>query len=538
MRPRSLYLATFLAGAAVIAFLAVGRSFRPAPASPAATPAPVPANIPDPPRPVPATANPLFARLLALLAAPDARPREATLTFRDEAAYRRFLARAASAGLNVIGRLDALKTVRVGFTTIAAVQQDLVDHASDYADAAANNVLRIPEIPAKADRADVPQVPLRNTTLAFLGADGDRTAWGRGITIAILDSGINALDPTFSGRVRTIDVGAGSLPGTGDSSGHGTGVAALAAGISADAPGVAPAANLLGIRVTDNDGLGDIFTVAQAIVAAVDAGARVINISLGGYATGNVLSAAIAYAADRGAVIVAAAGNDQLARLAWPAADVRVVSVGAVDAAGQQVSFSNSDAQLAISAPGYGVQTAWLDQRRVYVDGTSASSPLVAGAIAAVMSANPALTARQAWDVIAASTSDAGAPGPDADYGRGILNLGWAMSRNDPARVDPALSAHHYDGAHSRMDFIVQNRGAQSLSGLTLDVDTNGVTTTYRVPALAAGASGVITASVDQKTLSATGSIKYITTLNAPIGIVDQDPSNNIRISRLTPPKK
>ena len=163
----------------------------------------------------------------------------------------------------------------------------------------------------------------------------------------------------------------------------------------------------------------------------------------------------------------------------------RLVTVGAVDAVGQQVTFSNSGPQLQISAPGYGVQTAWINQQRVYVDGTSAAAPLVAGALATVLSANPTLSATQAWEILAATTNDAGAPGPDADYGRGTLNLGWALGRNDPTRVDAALSSHFYDSNRALMEIVIQNRGGQALSGLTLDVDTDGLTTNYRVPALA-----------------------------------------------------
>ncbi|MBC7368154.1 MAG: S8 family serine peptidase, partial [Undibacterium sp.] len=338
--------------------------------------------------------------------------------------------------------------------------------------------------------------------------------------------------------VPPFDTGPGSFPAPRGEAGHGTGAAALAAGLAADAPGVAPAANLISIRVTGADGLSDIFTVARGITAAVDAGAQVINISLGGYATTGVLTAAIDYAEAHGALIVAAAGNDQATQLTWPAADPRVVSVGAVDAIGQQVTFSNSSPQLQISAPGYGVQTAWLDGQRVYVDGTSASAPIVAGAIAAVMSVNPGFTAARAWEVLATTASDAGAPGADADYGRGILNVGWAMTYHDHTRVDPAISHHYYDAANSQMDFVVQNRGGQSVSGLTLDVDTNGFTLSYRVPSLAPAASTVITIPVDQKTLVATGALTYKTTLGTPIGVNDQDPSNNFKTSRLTPPKK
>jgi hypothetical protein len=88
------------------------------------------------------------------------------------------------------------------------------------------------------------------------------------------------------------------------------------------------------------------------------------------------------------------------------------------------------------------------------------------------------------------------------------------------------------------MDFVVQNRGGQAVSGLNLDVDTNGFTVTDRVPALAAGASTVINVPVDQKTLIANGALAYKTTLSTPIGVNDQDPANNIKTSRLTAPKK
>jgi subtilisin family serine protease len=106
-------------------------------------------------------------------------------------------------------------------------------------------------------------------------------------------------------------------------------------------------------RVTAPDGLSDGFTLAQAIVTAVDNGARIVNISLGSPSSAEILMQAIDYATSLGAVLVASAGNDQ-ARAAHPirAADRRVISVGAVDALGQQVIFSNSGDQLQIAAPG------------------------------------------------------------------------------------------------------------------------------------------------------------------------------------------
>jgi subtilisin family serine protease len=276
--------------------------------------------------------------------------------------------------------------------------------------------------------------------------------------------------------------------------------------------------------------------VAQAILAAVDAEAQIINISLGGYESSPTLNRAIDYAAQRGVVIVASAGNDQAAQLTWPAADARVVSVGALDALGQQVIFSNSSPQLQMTAPGYGVQTAWLDEQRVYFDGTSASAPIVAGAIAAMMSANPGLSAAQAWQTLRQYASDGGAPEPDPDYGNGILNVGWAMNRNDPLRIDTAISSHYYDAATGQMEFVVQNRSGQGVSGMVLNVEASGTTTTYSIPLLGPGATYVVKMAVDQSQLKANPGIVFRTQLANPGGVIDQVPANNRKTSALAPP--
>ncbi len=480
----------------------------------------------------------LLARLQQALSRGDARTREALLAFKDDAALNRFLGRARPAGLTVVGQVPRLRTVRISYEEFRALQSELLLHANDYAALSPNFLIQVPTIPAKQDRAAVDQVPFGNDTLAFLGVTGDHSQWGRGVTIAILDTGL-APDPTFDpGRVSVIDVGLGVTPGHGTEDGHGTAVAALAAGHLPDAAGVAPAASLLSIRVTDANGTSDMFTLSQAIVAAVDAGAKIINISLGGSATSAMLDAALGYATEQGALVVAAAGNDQAAQLAWPAADTRVISVGAVDAAGQQVSFSNSGAQLRLTAPGYGVQTAWLDGQRADVDGTSASAPLVAGAIAALMSQNPALTPTQAADLLAKTASDGGAPGADAAFGQGILNLGWAMNSSNPAYLDTAISTHYYDAANNQMEFVVQNRSGQPVTGLALKVSAGTTATTTTVPSLMPGESYVAKVPVSNAALNDVGPIVFKTELVNPPGFVDQVPANNQRSSVLTPPEK
>jgi subtilisin family serine protease len=284
--------------------------------------------------------------------------------------------------------------------------------------------------------------------------------------------------------------------------------------------------------------MSDLFTVSRAILAAVDAGAQIVNISLGGYATGPVLDAAIEHATRNGALIVAAAGNDQAAQLAWPAADPRVVSVGAVDRLEQQVSFSNSSEQLQLTAPGYGVQTAWLDGQRVQVSGTSASAPVVAGAIAAVMSQFPGMSARQAADLLERTANDGGAPGTDPAYGRGILNLATALNRNNATYVDTAVSSHAFDAASGQMQVVVQNRSGRSVTGLTLAIAAGGAEQTQIVPSLAPGETYVARVPVSDTALQTAGRLTFSTRLTNPAGAVDQVPANNLRASVLSAPER
>ena len=507
-------------------------------AVPKLAPRPVAAEAANPASDRKALVEQFRAALQRRMELPDARTKEAVLTFKNEEAYRKFIDRAAKAGLRVLGRLDALYTARVGYDSLDDLMRDITDHAADYSAVNANLVMRVPLVPAPEDRTAINQIPFRDSMLAFLGVTGDTSAWGRGVTIAILDSGI-APDAAFGqGRVRSLDLGQGLSVGTGVDDGHGTAVAALAAGAGADARGVAPAAGLLSIRVTGADGTSDTFTVSQAIIAAVDAGARVINLSMGSYYDSILLTRAIDYATEHGSVIVAAAGNDQAAQLVWPAADPRVISVGAVDALGQQVMFSNSGEQLKLTAPGYGVDTVWLGGQRVAMDGTSASAPIVAGAIAALMSENPGLSAAQAAFILEQYASEGGAIGNDPAYGHGILNVGWAMDRNDTARVDTAIASQSFDPIEGTMELVVQNRSGRAMAGLELDVDAGGTHTPYPVPLLAPGATYVVQASIDVSRLDADGGMVVRTELKNPAGIEDQMPANNRRATLIAPSRE
>jgi hypothetical protein len=469
----------------------------------------------------------LAEKLSAHLNRPGTRAHEAVLIFKDADGYRRFLLRAAQSGVTVVAQIDALNAVRVRVRAYDTFAADLVARAGDYGGIGANTFVSMP--PPPDELATGRSVAVGDTLLDTLGvpAGADTSTWGRGVTLAVLDGGAIP-DPTLGARLRYLDIGLG-YAGTGEAGHHGTAVAALAAGSSADASGVAPAATVLSIRVIGTDGQSDVFTVTQGIVAGVDAGAQIINLSLGGYGTSEVLSRAIAYARSRGVVIVAAAGNDGADRLVWPAADPRVVSVGATDATGRLADFSNSGAQLRLTAPGVGIRTADLNQTRSLFSGTSASAPVVSGALAALMSQTPGLTAAQAVEILQSHANDAGPAGTDPRYGQGTVNLGWALARDDRTRVDNAISSHVYRPGTGTLDILVQNRGGAPAGGLTLTFDLNGLVSTQAVPALAPGRSTTVTLTLDAAARARP--IVLRTRLDNPPGVTDAVPANNTRAS-------
>ena len=186
---------------------------------------------------------------------------------------------------------------------------------------------------------------------------------------------------------------------------------------------MAPGTSLLSIRVAGGDGVGDSFTVAQGIVQAVNQGAQIINLSMGSQGDSFILHEAVNYALGKGVLIIASTGNDAVEGVDYPARYEGVVAVTGVDASGRHLYFANRGAEVTLSAPGYEVNAAWTQNQVVLVTGTSAAAPFVAGAVAAVMSANPGMTAADALAVLVKASKDAGTPGRDKEYGYGFLNL-------------------------------------------------------------------------------------------------------------------
>jgi subtilisin family serine protease len=215
---------------------------------------------------------------------------------------------------------------------------------------------------------------------------------GAGITVAIVDTGIDLDHPELAGRLvagydfvdgdAVADDGPDGRDDDGDGdvdegAGHGTHVAGIVAL-------VAPGASLMPVRVLNSDGVGDYFDIVAGIVYAVDHGAQVINLSLSGADDADFLEMAVRYAQAQGALVVAAAGAYDVR---YPARYPGVVSVGATDKRDHVAAFSDFRAgQVTVFAPGVSIYSTFYDGGYAWWTGTSMAAPFAAGEGALLLS--------------------------------------------------------------------------------------------------------------------------------------------------------
>jgi subtilisin family serine protease len=217
------------------------------------------------------------------------------------------------------------------------------------------------------------------------------------IVVAVLDTGVD---------FGHADLRGASVPGydvvnddsePGDDHGHGTATAGVVAARTNNTEGIAGlcwTCSLMAVKVLGATGSGSTSTVARGIVWAVDHGARVINLSLGGPGSTQTLADAVDYAASRGVVVIAAAGNSGVSTPFYPAAYPSVVSVAATDASDQRYSWSNYGAWVQVAAPGCNVAPLRGGGYGSFC-GTSSATPLVAGLAGLALSAKPGATRAQ-----------------------------------------------------------------------------------------------------------------------------------------------
>ena len=292
------------------------------------------------------------------------------------------------------------------------------------------------------------------------------TTRGQGVIVAVIDSGVDPNHPDLKANLLPLidevvamgrhDVLDGTSYDDRDSHGHGTHVSGLVAAVRGNQIGVvggAPEARILPVKVTPVSGDTDDATIAKGITDAVDKGARVLNLSIGGPEPSPILLEALNYGIERGAVAVIASGNDG-GKVNYPAAYAGVIAVGAVVESGAVARYSSRGDGLVVVAPGggqpgrnegsplyssmptyptFGSRAAREGAGYGTLAGTSMAAPLVSAAAALILSASPGLAPAQVRTRLAATAKDGGAPGWDAVYGHGELDAAAAVQRKGDA---------------------------------------------------------------------------------------------------------
>jgi len=373
------------------------------------------------------------------------------------------------------------------------------------------------------------------------------------ITIGIIDTGADFTAPDLAAKApRGYSVATRSAD-VRDVNGHGTFVASLAAGSSTNDEGIAGAGGDAQLLVVQAGRQGGAFTdveEAAAIVYAVDNGAQIVNLSFGGPETSRTEQRAIDYAIAKGALLVAAMGNEYANGnpIEYPAALLQPVgsngvggrglAVGASTAAGTRASFSNTGSHLSLVAPGERVLGALssLSSPTAYprfalpgaiaglygfASGTSFAVPQVVGAAALVWAANPQLTADQVAQTLEETATNAGRWNPETGFG--VVDAAAAVAKAGGGTIVPAdvrLTGTR-DGRRVQLAWSGANVSAYRLS-----VRTNGGSERMLLPSTTAtGVSYRLTAGytyafrvagLDSSGAPVTTSTPFTTTIAAP----------------------
>ena len=276
-------------------------------------------------------------------------------------------------------------------------------------------------------------------------------ATGKGVTIAVVDTGIDYNHQEFRGRI-----GAGYDFVDGDSiaedtNGHGTHIAGTiaAAKDGLGITGVAPDASVMPIRVLDENGAGSLSNLIRGVRWATDNGADVINLSLGGTSYSQAMADAIRHASKRGTVVVMAAGNSGEASPEYPGAHAieHGIAVGAVQRDGRLANFSNRAGSRPldyVTAPGVGIKSTLPGNRYGHYSGTSMATPHIAGVAGLLKSQNSNLSGNAIEELITGTTQrgSSSQSNPSGTQRTGSSSLGSRVITLD--NID-SLSAAAFD---------------------------------------------------------------------------------------------
>ncbi|GAA3230663.1 S8 family serine peptidase [Dactylosporangium siamense] len=302
-----------------------------------------------------------------------------------------------------------------------------------------------------ADPAAADSIRNQQWSLEYLkAAELATVSQGEGVTVAVVDTGVDANHPDLTGSVlKGLDASREPDGRTDDFTGHGTAMASLIAGHghgrgNADGVlGIAPKAKILPVRVGPRTGNGHPDELANGILAAVEAGAKVICVAAAGGATDN-LQAAMAYGLYKGAIIIAGVGNtSDVPEIAWPAAYPGVVAVAGVQRDGTISTISakgNYGGKITLAAPSDDIVSARLKGGYDTSTGTSNATALVAGVAAVIKAKYPQETPAGILQRLRDSAVDRGDPGYDERYGYGVIDPLAATAATVPKRAGASAS--------------------------------------------------------------------------------------------------
>lgn len=266
-------------------------------------------------------------------------------------------------------------------------------------------------------------------------AVGAPSAWlktkGKGIKVAVLDTGIDPDHRDLAGNVKAHVDFTGSRHGSEDVQGHGTHCAGVIGAMENDLGmvGVAPEVELYSAKVLGDNGSGGYDSIVKGIRWAMEMGVDVISMSLGSSSKPPAfVHQAIKDAYNKGIVLVAATGNEN-SPVCWPAAFDEVIAVSAVDQVLQRAKFSNYGIQNEIAAPGVDIVSTYKNGTYARLSGTSMATPLVAGAVALIIARHKDLMngirpqLAEVYQILETMVRDLGVAGRDHQFGKGMIDL-------------------------------------------------------------------------------------------------------------------
>lgn len=268
-----------------------------------------------------------------------------------------------------------------------------------------------------------------------LKAIGAETAWkktkGKGIKVAVLDTGIDLNHPDLIENIKkTVDF-SGSRYGVEDLNGHGTHVAGIIGAVDNNIGmiGVAPEVDLYIAKVLGDNGSGGYDGIMKGIKWAIDHKVDIISMSLGiSSRPPERLHQLIKEADSKGIIMLAATGNEN-GEVCYPAAYDEVIAVSAVDQSLKRANFSNYGIQNEITAPGVDIVSTYKNGGYAKLSGTSMATPMISGAVALIMARFKDVfldvqpCASKVHEILLKMTKDLGPEGKDVYYGIGMINL-------------------------------------------------------------------------------------------------------------------